>query len=109
MRTINRMAAVVTPRTPFFDWSRSIYGSEADDCGEGMFRSVFLLPERTKIETALRAVYADIFDVMLAGSVNDPDLWPEKRDLRTFKKWFDIQLVEMVYDASTDGLYHGLD
>ena len=109
MKTVNRMAAIVAPKEPFFDWSRSIYGEEADECGEDVFRSVFLLPERSKIETALRAVYADIFNVMLSGSVNDSDLWPEKRDLRTFKKWFDTQLIEMVYDASKSDLFHDLD
>ena len=60
---------------------------------------MFLLPERDNIEQAIRSVYRVIFEEMLQASVNDPELWPEKRDLRTFRKWFEVQVVAMVFDA----------
>ena len=109
MKTINRMAAVVSPKKPFFDWSEDVLGPDENDCDAATFRSVFLLPERTRIENALKSVYADIFDEMLRGSVSDPQYWPDKRDLRTFRAWFEVTLVEMVYDPTEDELLHDLD
>jgi len=44
MQTVNRMAAIVTPREPFFTWSESVLGEEANECGPEDFRTVFLLP-----------------------------------------------------------------
>lgn len=108
MKTVNRMAAVVTPLAPFFEWSESVLGGEANECGPDVFRTVFLLPERTDIRRSLQAVYGDIFKEMLLASVNDPTCWPENRDLRTFKKWFQLDLVEMVFDAGQGEVLHDL-
>jgi len=108
MQTVNRMAAIVTPSAPFFEWSESVLGEESKECGQEDFRTVFLLPERTNIDNALQSVYGDIFAEMLLASVNAPELWPEKRDLRTFRKWFQVELVEMVFDAGTGDLLHDL-
>jgi hypothetical protein len=99
MQTVNRMAAIVTPIAPFFEWSESVLGEGSNECGPEEFRTVFLLPERDDADQALKSVYADIFAEMLLASVNTPELWPERRDLRTFRKWFDVELVEMVFDA----------
>jgi len=108
MQTVNRMAAIVTPLAPFMDWSESVLGEEANECGPEEFRTVFLLPERNDINRSLQAVYPVIFEKMLLGSVNAPECWPEKRDLRTFRKWFQVELVEMVFDTAKDPLLHDL-
>ncbi len=102
------MAAIVTPKCPFFAWSESILDKEANECGPDEFRTVFLLPEKDNIDQAVRSAYRVIFEEMLLASVNDPDLWPEKRDLRTFRKWFEVQIVEMVFDAGGGELLHDL-
>ena len=106
MKTINRMTAVVTPLKPFFDWSESVLGNEANEVGPEEFRNVFLIPERTDIHNSLRAVYQEIMEEMLLGSVNDPSLWPKDLTFRDFKKWFDVQLVEMVFDAGKEPIEH---
>jgi hypothetical protein len=106
METINRMAAVVTPLQPFLDWSESVLGEEAKECGPEEFRTVFLIPERTDIRKSLRAVYEQIRDEMLLSSVNDPSLWPSDLSFREFRKWFDVQLVEMVFDAGRGLVEH---
>jgi hypothetical protein len=108
MQTVNRMAAIVTPAAPFFAWSESVLGEEANKCGSEDFRAVFLLPERNDPDKGLQSVYADIFAEMLLASVNAPELWPEKRDLRTFRKWFKVELIEMVFDAGRGELLHDL-
>ena len=108
MQTVNRMAAIVTPKGPFMVWSESVLGEEANECGPEDFRTVFLMPERNDINRSLQAVYPDIFSEMLLASVNAPELWPEKRDLRTFRKWFQVELVEMVFDAGQGEVLHDL-
>jgi len=108
MQTVNRMAAIITPKELFFAWSESVLGEEANECGPDDFRTVFLLPERTDINRSLQAVYREIFDEMLLASVNAPEFWPEKRDLRTFRKWFEVELVEMIFDAGQGEVLHDL-
>jgi hypothetical protein len=108
MQTIHRIAAIVTTTAPFFEWSESVLGKTANRCGPVEFRTVFLLPERNDADQALTSVYADIFAEMLLASVNAPELWPGKRDLRTFRKWFNVEIVEMVFDAGRDDLLHDM-
>lgn len=83
-------------------------GEESRECGPEDFRTVFLLPERNNIDNALQSAYGDIFSEMLLASVNAPELWPDKRDLRTFRKWFEVELIEMVFDAGGGNLLHDL-
>ncbi len=78
------------------------------ECLPEDFRTVFLLLERNDIDQALQSVYADIFAEMLLASVNAPELWPEKQDLLTFRKWFEVELVEMVFDAGQGELLHDI-
>ncbi|MCA9078183.1 MAG: hypothetical protein KDA93_24350 [Planctomycetaceae bacterium] len=99
MNTVNRMAALIIPKAPYFAWSRDVLGDDLPPDEPDAFRTVFLLPERSSIERAFRTVFRDIFEELLQASVNAPELWPEKRDLRTFRQWFDVQLVELVHDA----------
>jgi len=108
MQTVNRMAAIVTPKGPFLEWSESVLGEEANQCGPEVFRTAFLIPERRNVDRALQTVFAGIFDEMLMASVNSPEFWPEKRDLRTFRRWFDVQLVEIVVDAGRGDVLHDL-
>lgn len=73
MQTVNRMAAIVTPTAPFFEWSESVLGKDANRCGPEEFRTVFLLPERNDADQALKSVYADIFAEMILASVSAPE------------------------------------
>ena len=70
MQTVNRMAAVVTPQEPFFEWSHSVLGEDSNQCGPDEFRTEYLVPERDEIDRSLRTVFGDIFDEMLLASVN---------------------------------------
>lgn len=106
MDTINRMAAVVTPKQPFLDWSESVLGEEANECDREVLRTVFLIPEKTDIRKSFRSVYVDILEKMLHASVNDASLWPRRLSFREFQEWFEVHLVEMVFDAGSGGIEH---
>jgi len=83
-----------------------VLDKEANDCGPEEFRTVLLIPERTDIHKSLREVYEEILEEMLVASVNDPFLWPSDLSFRHFKKWFDVQLVELVFDAGRGPIEH---
>ena len=108
MQTINRVAAIVTPRTPFFEWSRSVLGDEAAPCDPTQCRTAFLIPEAKSGDHALKSVYPGIFDEMLLSEVNAPELWPKDRGLRVFRKWFDVETIDMVFDTAKGDLHHDL-
>ena len=34
--------------------------------------------------------------------IKDPDLWPQKRDLKTYNEWFETHACDVVYDLSNE-------
>lgn len=102
MIEINRSLLVVRAKEPFLDWVNSL-PDPADVTLENLNedRSAFLLPEyeedRRK-DYLLRKYFAEIFEEELSGWWGDPDDWPTQRDLRTFKKWFEVEFHSLVFD-----------
>jgi len=41
-------------------------------------------------------------------SVNAPELWPKKSDRRVFRKWFNFELEEVVFEAGRVKLLYGI-
>jgi hypothetical protein len=101
MKTTKRMAAIVTPKAPFFAWAALFLDERPPDCTrEEDFRTVFLLPDRDDIEQALESVYADIFAEMSESWINAPELWLTLETLESFHKWFEVEIVRTVVDAA---------
>lgn len=50
------------------------------------------------MEKLLENYYPFIFLEQLDGWWQNPDSWPSKRDLNTFKEWFDVKFHCMVFD-----------
>jgi hypothetical protein len=49
-------------------------------------------------ENILRKYFKAIFEDRLFGWWTDPDAWPPKRDLKNFKKWFEVEFHSLVFD-----------
>ena len=67
----------------------------------------YLLPDyedNHQRDRILSRYYALIFEEPLAGWWTDQSHWPGKRDLRTFKKWFDVEFHSVVLDLVDDAL-----
>ncbi len=47
----------------------------------------------------LKKNFKVIFEEEVAGWYIDPELWPKKMDFRTFKKFFEIEFIDMVLDS----------
>ena len=102
MKEINRSVLIVRAKEPFRQWLNSL-PDPSDYTLEEINRdnSAFLLPEYEddrKKENILRKYFEEIFEEQLNGWWTDPEAWPSKRDLKTFKKWFDVEFHSVVFD-----------
>lgn len=64
-------------------------------------RSAYLLPEYeddNQMEYLLEKYFKPIFEEQLNGWWQDTDAWPPRRDLKTFKEWFDVEFHSVVFD-----------
>lgn len=101
MHTIDRTAAVVRPKEPYFDWARRLddQSPTIDDLSRDDLSAVFLIKESDDPAKELHRQFKVIFDEMLSGWDQDESSWPSKRDYRLFQKWFDVSLFEIVFDT----------
>ena len=104
MDIVNRSLAIVTPKQPFLDWARQ---DDEEGLAEGVFEELlndphaFLLPEYeddAEQRRVLKHFWPVIFESMLNGWLRDPDGWPQNRNFRMFKAWFDVRMSSMVED-----------
>ncbi len=66
--------------------------------------AVYLVPPDAHEEqesAPLKKWFAAVFERELEGWYTDESTWP-KRDLRTFKKWFDVSMHSLVVDLGRD-------
>jgi hypothetical protein len=123
MRVINRTAITVVGAQPYVDWTRARdvafapakerRSSTAGD-GHGLsvmiprakpYGSAYLLPEGVAEEDLLEWIednYATLFESQLSAWTEDESAWPERRDLKTFREWFRVDLHSVVVDVSDD-------
>lgn len=104
MYSINCSIAVLKPKQPLLDWFNALPDAEVlftlaelrNDC------TSLLIPEYDNDEKALnfiKKIYLGIFERELDAFCTDPDLWPSKRDYKTFLQWFDIEFHSKVFDT----------
>jgi hypothetical protein len=104
-REINRAALTVIPKQLFIDWV-SLHDSAATPLAVNDLRdevTVYLVDEvliEADVAKALKRHYAAIFEQELAAWYSDKRRWPQQRDLRTFKRWFDVKVSSVVIDLS---------
>jgi hypothetical protein len=123
MRVINRTAITVVGAQPYIEWTRArdaAFAPERDArpraSGDGgglsvsvprtrPFGSAYLLPEGVEEEDLLEWVednYAALFEAQLSAWTEDESAWPERRDLKTFREWFRVDLHGVVVDVGDD-------
>lgn len=96
MYIVDRSAAVLKPRQPFLDWLTHLPDNDIElsldeirsDC------TVVMIPEVTEPEDGIAHIddIADkLFEMELASWVADESLWPQKRNLKLFWEWFDVE------------------
>jgi hypothetical protein len=97
---------VVRPKTPFFDWARSLEGGLPKSTRA--WTSVYLVEagEDEKPTRILRRCFASIFEEQLEAWHRDMDDWPKPRTIASFQEWFDAEVVDLVIDLSEGSIEH---
>ena len=108
--SIDRCVVVIEPRKPFLDWLQSLPDWDSNmvlkdlrtDC------MAILIPEFDSNEEALDYIENNhhmFFEIQLHDWHRDNRLWPEKRTLSMFRRWFKVEIHSMVHDALNEELY----
>jgi len=105
---INRIAAVVEPKEPFFAWARALDGDDPsiDSLSSEDLTSVYLIDQDDNGERSLRRNWDWIFEEKLNSWHCDQQAWPRKRTFKVFREWFEVRLVDLVFDLSDEPLVH---
>ena len=108
---INRIAVIIRYKEPFVIWINTSDpydddpGITAESANED--NNVYLIDDRyaENFEAWLKRNFKTLFDNELYGWYTDQSLWPEKRDLRTFRKWFAVEYFTVVLDLGRGGIF----
>ena len=99
---VNRCVVTIRAKEPFLEWMRGL-----PDPGDFTLDEVnrdttaYLLPQYEddqQRDRILRRYFPLVFEEQLAAWWTDEKDWPSKRDLRTFKGWFDIEFHAIALD-----------
>ena len=111
MDTINRSALIVKPAKPFLNWLHEVDPTSARLTLADLQResTIYLVPECDSQDQAIEYLgqsVRDIFEEQLEGWYRVPAVWPERRDLPTFQRWFEFSFHSMIVDLCDDLLEH---
>ena len=102
--TINRAVAIIKPKAPFIQWLKSLPDWDLDVTLEDLRKdsTAILIQEQEEDRKAIKyieKIHQEIFELELDSWHRDEQGWPKKRDLKTFRKWFDVEIYSMVIDT----------
>lgn len=101
MKSLNRLAIIVTPREPYWVWARGI-DADARDAGRSPdeYSTVYLVetPDEFEPEELIEQHFAAIFEEQLHSWHRDESRWPQRRTEAMFREWFDCRVSELVWD-----------
>ncbi|MBM5573067.1 hypothetical protein [Deefgea sp. CFH1-16] len=111
MFIVDRSAAIIRPKLAFLNWLNQLPDNDVvltldeirADC------TVLMVPEAAEPEDAIAYIdeIADkIFAMELASWIIDETLWPEKRNLKLFWEWFDVEIHLGVMDAVAEEIHN---
>jgi hypothetical protein len=97
-------AIAVRLKEPFLKWLENL--DETINIAEAESeRSLYTIPglvmfDEDTIEDYLRGHYREIFATELCGWYTDSGLWPKEASYEMFREWFEIEMVDAVYDIT---------
>ncbi len=101
MEFMNRMALVVRPKHLYIDWADSFDDGGPKYDPDQHQAKVFLIDEvadTRDIKKVVRRYWQAIFEEELNSWMRDPDVWPQRRTLKVFLEWFDVEVCDVVLD-----------
>jgi hypothetical protein len=107
LRHVNRCAVRIVPKEPYRAWAASLPGDSNPTDDVGNEQTIYLLPDcddDPAFERAMKRLYPIIFEYELMSWWTNEDDWPDQRDYKTFRAWFDIQFSSEVIDLGGKAL-----
>jgi hypothetical protein len=100
---VNRVALLVRPRRRFLEWANRLPDVDSKVTVDELpaLTSLFLVEpdEEPDLQELIDAYAEDIFEHLLGSWTSDEALWPANRTPHVFRDWFEVSLVENVWDA----------
>lgn len=94
---INRNAIILKPLQPFKDWNNNLYPDEGDP--EIHESNVYLVNEDINdLEVWLKKKFDKFFKLELNDWHTNKKEWPQRRNYKMFKQWFQVDVSTMIYD-----------
>lgn len=97
---LNRGALIVRPAEPYLEWARSVFDDGEAPSPDGE-QTVYLVPDDEAdrgVDWILGRVWKEVFERELEGWCTEEAMWPRKRTLAMFRKWFRIEYHTVVED-----------
>lgn len=96
---INRGAIAVLPKQPFWDWANSLEKEPVWPGDMEKEATFYLIRGNWKdVNKTVRKYWEDIFNQELYSWHTDEADWPQNRNYRMFKKWFDFMAGTCIFD-----------
>lgn len=102
---VNRGAVILRYKDPFVKWIKEADpvkdSPEISLASANEDRTVYLITDgdAENIDRWIRGNHGVLFESELEGWYTDESLWPKKRDLKTFKEWFEVECYSVVLDT----------
>lgn len=97
---INRSAIALKPLQPFIDWQNTIYPDATIDENDLKDINIYLINNASyeDVDTYLKKKFDKYFMMELEGWHTDKRNWPQRRNYKMFKNWFQVNISTAVFD-----------
>lgn len=103
---INRHAIVIKPLQPFFDWLNALYPNDTIDTSDIDGPNIYLVDENIdNLEAWLKKKYDRFFTMELNEWHTNKKEWPQKRNHKMFKQWFQVDISTGIYDLEKKPIF----
>lgn len=111
---VNRAAILLKYKAPAIRWINEADpydgdpGSTADSVN--LERTIYLISNadgdtEATVERWVKRNYEILFEEELEGWYTDSELWPQKRTLKLFREWFDVECHTVLIDTVDGAIY----
>ena len=105
---INRSAIIIKPLQPFIDWVSNLYPEDEDMDDIKETRTYLIHEDIEDIDSWLAKKFDKLFTFELESWHTNKKEWPQKRNYKMFKEWFQIDISTMVYDFEKNPIQKNL-
>lgn len=103
---IDRKAVIIKARKPFFDWYNALYPEDDFYDKDKETTTVYLIDIVVEDEEKwLKKKYDTLFKLQLEDWHLNKKEWPQKRNYKLFKEWFQVSVCDMIYDLEKTPIF----